>query len=68
MSRGGFRHIPQRTMPFPYANDDSRRVSLEQYAANFHGGILEAHANAFDPYGTGLLSLAMIVTIVLIPD
>ncbi|KAF9640463.1 hypothetical protein BFW01_g12269 [Lasiodiplodia theobromae] len=36
-------------MPFPYANDDSRRVSLEQYAANFHGGILEAHANAFDP-------------------
>ncbi|KAK0622244.1 hypothetical protein DIS24_g11263 [Lasiodiplodia hormozganensis] len=32
-----------------HANGDSRRVSLEQYAANFHGGILAAHADAFDP-------------------
>ncbi|KAF4543497.1 uncharacterized protein LTHEOB_196 [Lasiodiplodia theobromae] len=29
-----------------YANDGS----LEQYATNFQGGILEAHANAFDHY------------------
>lgn len=54
--------------PQHYANDGSRRDPLEQYAANFHGGILEAHADAFDPYGTGVPSLAITVTVVLIPD
>ncbi|KAK0622166.1 hypothetical protein DIS24_g11331 [Lasiodiplodia hormozganensis] len=32
-----------------YASN-SRPTTLEQYAANFKGGLLEAHTDAFDPY------------------